>query len=394
MKKYFYLVLLFILATSILMAGGDREANDGDAQSQVSWAEEVKVGDFTEKFFDEAALYEAAKLEGIVNVYSYSSRVFKFGPTFEEKYPGIKVNGYDIDSSEIITKIIAEQSAGNNEADIIFLKDGPTVENVLAARGFVNSYVPSTMTDKVPEKYRVPFLVHHTSTQAIMYNDEKLSAPPVSSYWDLTKEEWRGRVLMPDPQAMSEYIEILSTIVQHSDEMSAEYKMVFGEEIKLSPGVENAGYEWIYRLINNDLIVVGSTNAVAKAVGLSDQANPPIGITSISRLRDKKKDPNMKFNYIEDVTPMMGFSTNVVMAIVTNSKHVNAAKLMINYMMGDNKAMAGYAPYNTVGNFSVRTDVPPVEGMKLLPELDLWEAESDFVWSEGQKILEFWVSNL
>ena len=373
------------------MAGGKKEAADKPAEDQ--WAMDAKVGKYTDAF-DEAALYEAAKAEGEVSIYSYSSRVFKFGPTFEEKYPGIKVNGYDIDSAEIITKVIAEQSAGNCEADIIFLKDGPTVENVLQKRGMVYSYVPSTMTDKVPEKYRVPFLVHHTSTQAIMYNNVKYDKPPVSSYWDLTTEKWRGRVLMPDPQKMSEYVEILSTVVMNADKMAAEYKRVFGEDIKLSPGIENAGYEWIYRMIKNDLVVMGSTNAVAKAVGLSDQDNPPVGLTSISRLRDKKKDPNLKFTYIEDMSPMMGFSTNVIMAVVNDAKHPNAAKLMINYMMGDDNAEGGYKPYQTVGNFSVRDDHPPVKGMKKLKELNMWEADSDFVWKEGQKILEFWVSNL
>ena len=391
MKRYFYLFLVFLFITPVLMAGGKKEAADAPAEDQ--WAMDAKVGPYTDAF-DEAALYEAAKAEGAVNIYSYSSRVFKFGPTFEEKYPGIKVNGYDIDSAEIITKIIAEQSAGNCEADIIFLKDGPTVENVLQKRGMVYSYVPSTMMDKVPEKYRVPFLVHHTSTQAIMYNNEKLDKPPVSSYWDLTKEEWRGRVLMPDPQKMSEYVEILSSVVMNADKFAADYKKVFGKDIVLSKGIENAGYEWIYRLIKNDLVVMGSTNAVAKAVGLSDQDNPPIGLTSISRLRDKEKDPNLKFTYIENMSPMMGFSTNVIMAIVNEAKHPNAAKLMINYMMGDENAKGGYKPYNTIGNFSVREDHPPVKGMKKLSELDMLEADSDFVWSEGQKILEFWVSNL
>ncbi len=393
MKRYFYFTLLICLSAAALFAsGGQEEVSDAVPESQ--WAEEAQVGAFTEAEFDEEALYEAAKIEGEVNIYSYSSRVFKFGPTFEEKYPGITVNGFDIDSSEIITKILAEQSAGNPQADIIFLKDVPTVNNVLAQRGFVHSYVPSTMLDVVPEIYREPFLVHHTSTQGIMYNNQTLDSPPVSSYWDLTTEEWRGRVLMPDPQKLSEYVEILSSIVQNSEMMAEDYKKTFGEEIVLSPGVENAGYEWIYRLVNNDLVIMSSTNEVSSAVGLSSLENPPIGITSIGRLRDLKKDPNLHFTYIEDMSPMMGFSTNVIMAIVDGAKNPNAAKLMINYMMGDENGKAGYAPYATVGNFSVRTDTPPVEGMKTLSELNLWGADYDFVWSEGQKILEFWISNL
>jgi len=392
-KRIFYFVLFVCISTVALLATGSSEAEAGNASAD-QWAKDVQVGPYTETSFDEAALYEAAKAEGEVNIYSYSSRVFKFGPTFEEKYPGIKVNGFDIDSAEIITKVIAEQDAGNPLADIIFLKDAPTVDNVLAGRGLVYSYVPSTMNDVVPQVYRKPFLVQHTSIQGIMYNDSILDSPPVTSFWDLTTEKWRGRVLMPDPQKLPEYVEILSTVVQNSDQMAEDYRSVFGKDIELSPGVENAGYEWIYRLLRNDLVVMGSTNEVAKAVGLSSQAEPPIGITSISRLRDKKKDPNLHFTYIEDVSPVMGFATNVIVAIVNEAKNPNAAKLMINYMMGDKNAQGGYAPYQTVGNFSVRTDVPPVEGMKSLSDLNVWSADSDYVWNEGQKILEFWISNL
>ncbi len=34
------------------------------------------------------------------------------------------------------------------------------------------------------------------------------------------------------------------------------------------------------------------------------------------------------------MSPMLGFSTDVIMAIVNESNNPNAAKLMINYMMG------------------------------------------------------------
>jgi len=393
MKRIFYFVLFVCISTVALLATGSPEAEAGNASAD-QWAKDVQVGPYTETSFDEAALYEAAKAEGEVNIYSYSSRVFKFGPTFEEKYPGIKVNGFDIDSAEIVTKIIAEQDAGTPLADIIFLKDVATVDNVLGKKGLVYSYVPSTMNSVVPMKYREPYLVQHTSIQGFMYNDLKLDAPPISSIWDLTKEEWRGRFILPDPQKLPEYLETLSVIVQNSDKMATEYKAVFGKDIELSPGVENAGYEWIYRILQNDAVVMGSSNDVAKAVGLSDQANPPVGLTSISRLRDKKKDPNLHFNYIENITPVMGFTNSVIIAIVNEAAHPNAAKLMINYMMGDKDGQGGYAPYHTIGDFSVRSDVAPVEGMKNLSELNVWSPDSDFVWSEGQKILEFWVTNL
>jgi iron(III) transport system substrate-binding protein len=344
--------------------------------------------------FDEKALYKAAKEEREVNIYSYSSRVFKFGKTFEAKYPGIKVNGFDMDSPEIVTKVLAEQNAKNYVADVIFLKDPSTVVNELFNRKLVFNYVPSDLEGLIPADYKKPLLVHHASVDAIIYNNEKMSAPPIKSLWDMTTSEWKGRVIFPDPLKLSEYVEVLATIVQHADEMAAEYQRVFGQPIKLSPGVKNAGYEWILKLLNNDAIILGSTNDVAKAVGLSDQAKPPVGFTAYSRLRDKEKNPKLKFDVMLDVQPVVGVSTDVIMGIANKAPHPNAAKLLIRWMMGDEKGGQGYEPYFVLGNFPVRKDVPPPKGSKSLSELKLWPADPDYVWKHGQKILDFWVAHL
>jgi len=389
----FVMALLLLSCLGVFAGGGGERAPELSPETE-AWLEEARLGKYVEDSFDEAALYEAAKAEGEVNIYSYSSRVFKFGPTFEEQFPGIKVNGFDIDSAEIVTKILAEQNAENYVADVIFLKDPTTVINELVDRGFAFQYVPPDLVDVIPEQFREPLLVHHASVDAFVYNDDTLSEAPVDSLWDLTKEQWRGRVILPDPQKMPEFIEVLAAIVEHSDEMKKEYQTVFGKRISLSEGVENAGYEWLLRVLNNDAIIMGSTNDVSDAVGLSDQANPPVGLTAFSRLRDKEKNPNLTFDVMYDLQPAMGVSTEVVVAIVNRAKHPNAAKLLIRWMMGDEQGGEGYEPYYVLGNFAVRTDVKPLEGIKNIGELNLWAANPDFVWENGQKIVEFWISNL
>ncbi len=395
MHKSFSLVLAFLLLSCLIaFAGGEKERATELSPETEAWLQEARLGKYVETSFDEAALYKAAREEGEVNIYSYSSRVFKFGSTFEEEYSGIKVNGFDIDSAEIVTKILAEQNAENYVADVIFLKDPTTVIHELVDRGFAFRYVPPDLVDAIPEQFRKPLLVHHASVDAFIYNNDKMSAPPIDSLWDLIKEEWRGRFIFPDPQKMPEFIEVLAAIVEHSDEMKKEYERVFNKKISLSPGVENAGYEWILRTLNNDAIIMGSTNDVSDAVGLSDQANPPVGLTAFSRLRDKEKNPNLKFDVMYDLEPAMGVSTEVVVAIVNQAKHPNAAKLLIRWMMGDEEGGEGYEPYYVLGNFAVRTDVKPLEGIKNIGDLNLWAANPDFVWENGQKVLEFWIANL
>ena len=393
MKKILFIIICFLLIVSTLVSAGGKKEGKISEESE-AWLKEVNAGKFSDKTFDEKALYEAAKLEGSVNIYSYSSRVHKFGETFEKKYPGIKVNGFDMDSGEIVTKISAEQSAKNYTADVIFLKDVAVVYNVLLVKGLAHNYVPADLKKVIPANYQEPMLVHHTSVQGFVYNTAKDKKPPFTSLWDLTKPEWKGKVIMPDPQKLSEFVEIYTGIVEHASEMEKDYQKVFKEKIKLSPGIENAGYEWLYRILRNDAIVVGSTNDVVKAVGLSRQDNPPVGLTAYSRFRDAEKDPNLMFSFVEEISPVSGFSLDVVQLIINKAPHPNAAKLLLHYMLGDEKGGEGYTPYYVEGNFSVRTDVPPLKGMKPVTEMNVWAASPAFVWDEGQKVLDFWTVNL
>ena len=75
-------------------------------------------------------------------------------------------------------------------------------------------------------------------------------------------------------------------IAANADEMAASYKRLYGEDITLSPGVKNAGFEWIYRILHNDLIISDSGGTVTGASGKKGQKGlPPISITTFTYLR-------------------------------------------------------------------------------------------------------------
>ena len=382
---------LFVWAMSAFLA---LAVSATDLRGQDDWLKKAELGAYDAGTFDARQIYEKAKNEKEVNVYSYSSRVHHFGKTFEKQYPGIKVNGFDMDSAEIVTKVLAEQRAGNIVADVIFLKDPSTAQNELLNKGYIVTYVPADIRSVLPERFRNPFLTHHVSMDVLVYNTEANPQPPVKSLWDLTKPEWKGKVQFPDPTKMTEFIEYLSTIVQHGDEMAKEYEKVFGQPIKLSKDSKNAGYEWLLRVLKNDAVVAGSTNDVSNAVGQPGQQKPPVGITAFSRLRDKEKNPKLVFDVAYDIQPVMGVATEVVVAIVNKAKHPHAAKLMVRWMMGDEKGGQGYKPYFVLGNIATRTDQPAPPGSKKLSQLNLWMADPKFVWEHGQEIRDFWLANL
>ena len=68
-------------------------------------------------------LYELAKKEGKVVIYSISSRMKKVKESFEAKYPGVTVEVYDISTNELLEKITREYEAGVRTADVIHIKD-------------------------------------------------------------------------------------------------------------------------------------------------------------------------------------------------------------------------------------------------------------------------------
>ena len=392
MKRSLILTLAIVFLSTLIIGnvwGQGKLPRETD-----EWLKKSELGAYEPATHDEKQLYEKAKAEKEVSVYSYSSRVHQFGKSFEKQYPGIKVNGFDMDSTEIVTKVLAEQKAGNFAADVIFLKDPATVYNELLQKGLVFTYVPPDIKPVLPERFQKPFLVHHVSFDTLIYNTEANKTPPVQSLWDLTKPEWKSRVIFSDPVKMPEFIEVLATIVQHGDEMAKEYQRVFGKPIQLSKGVKNAGYEWILRMLKNDAVIAGSTNDVSNAVGQPGQAKPPVGITAFSRLRDKEKNPKLVFDVSYDTKPVMGFATEVIVAIVNRAKHPNAAKLMTRWMMGDEKGGQGYQPYFVLGNTPVRTDQPAPKGSRTLGQMNIWMADAAFVWDHGQEIRDFWLANL
>jgi len=184
MKRSLILALAIVFLSTLAI--GDGWGQGKLPRETEEWLKKAELGAYEPASYDEKQLYEKAKAEKEVSVYSYSSRVHQFGKSFEKQFPGIKVNGFDMDSTEIVTKVLAEQKAGNFAADVIFLKDPATVYNELLQKGLVFTYVPPDIKPVLPERFQKPFLVHHVSFDTLIYNTEANKTPPVQSLWDLT----------------------------------------------------------------------------------------------------------------------------------------------------------------------------------------------------------------
>lgn len=337
-------------------------------------------------------LYEAAKKEGKVVIYSMSSRIKNVKADFEKKYPGVTVEAYDMRNMEIFEKIEREYAAGVYNADVIFVKDSDgTMANNFFKTGVVFSYVPKDIGAKVEDEFKTPGFATYIEMKLVFYNIEVWEKPPIDSWWDLTRPEWKGKIVLTNPMSAIETLGLFCSFVLHSDEMAEAYKKEFGEPIKLSPGIKNAGYEFIKRFAANDLVLATSDDDVVKAVGAAGQKNPPIGIATSSKIREVESK-GLKLGFVTDLSPRTSTKNPAYLNIVGGASHVNAAKLLIRFMAGDSDGNGlGFVPFYVNGAWPTRSD-QKTKSRVALSDMRLWSEDLEFNFYNSEEVISFWLS--
>ncbi len=343
------------------------------------------------------AIYEAAKGEGKVVIYSLSSRIFDAVESFKEKYPGIEVEASDMLTVDQIEKLTREQAAGVYNVDVLFLADVTTLMKEVLPQGLIETYVPETLfggqkaEDVIPQHLREPLLAQTLEAKVIFYNFETYPEAPVDTLWDLTRPEWKGRVQMKDPLQSAENLNFLQTVVQHANDMAKVYEEEFGEPITLSSGIENAGYEWIVRLVENDLVLTTSDGDAAKAVGAAGQTEPPLTL-SVASSKLRYNADGKKLAIAWNVKPVVGLTKRNFLVMANEAPHPNAAKLLIQWLLGDEQGGAGMTPFFVPGGWPSRSDVkPPIDTtLEDLKEYT-WFLDPDFIYDRGLEVRDFWL---
>ena len=378
----------------------------GLTDAQKAWAKTAEVGPFAPKTQDWAAIEAAAKKEGKVAIYSNSSRWPDIKKTFEAAHPGITVEGYDISTVDLITKFQKEQQAGVYNADVILCGDYATLvtEMLNPPNKMLWNFVPDVLLDNnaksadvIDLAAREPLLYHRYGLTVFVYNNETTKEPPVKNIWDYTKLEWKGKLILPDPQKVAMGLLALTVVTKNADTMAKEYEKAFGKPIQLEAGVSNAGYQWIKDVLKNEPALTSSSGDVATAVGTKGQKDPPIGFTSYSKIRNAQKG-EIAFDVMWGMSPIVGFTEETALAMANQATHPNAAKLLIRWMLGDEKGGKGFTPFYLPGDYSTRKDVPPPSGAVAWSEVSklVWSGAGDivYVYKNSVPVRDFWIANL
>jgi iron(III) transport system substrate-binding protein len=324
-----------------------------------------------------AELLPLARKEGKVTIYAFTSRIAQIEKAFEAAYPGIDVVPLDISSTQMIARLKSEAQAGVSNADVAYVSDAPVVYTELVAKGTLLPYVPADVAARLPDEHEKPLLANRLSTKVLMYNeDAHPNGSPVRNLWDLTKPEWKGKVVLVDPNLRGDYLDFMAEVVLRSADMEKAYQEAFGKPFVLNKPYKQAGEQWIAALWANGPVLVRNTDAVNDAVGKKGQANPPVGITTYSDRRDNAKE-NRALQVANAVQPSPGILFPAYLALVKGTKSPAAARLLIRFMMGDDSPTGGpgFAPFYVPGDYATRTDIQPHKDAIPLEQFRAWRMD-------------------
>ena len=328
-----------------------------------------------------------------MTLYSISSRCTKVEAAFEEKYPGIDCVPFDISTNELLEKVTREYEAGQHVADVVHIKDqdGSMWNQYVANKTFYN-YQPADIFAHIAPSYTATATPLYIELTQLFYNTEAYpDGSPITNIWQLTEPQWKGKIMMQNPLdnlAWGSWITGFC-VGEEPNRLAEAYKALYGEELKLSDGCENAGYEFLKRLHANEPIFTASSDAIAEAVGTPGQQDPPVGFCASSKLR-KAADNGWVFAPV-NLEPDTGIPAVNTLYVVEGCEHPAAAKLLIRFMMGGiDGDTSGYKPFNTLGGWPVRDDIEPAEGSTPFSEINVAPFDANEIYVNYNTVRDFW----
>jgi len=275
-------------------------------------------------------LIEAAKKEGPITVVDATGKIVDMAKAFTEKY-GIEATGVKMNGQEQEQIILREAQAKNVQTDVFNMSNLPSVTTQIMVLGAGTSWMPADLKDQVPAEYQDPAITSLNPWVWAYNSDVHTDGCPIDNMWALTTEEWKGRVAIPDPLLRNETMFWFNQIATHNDdEMREAYKAFFGEELVTDE--ESATAEWVKRLAQNKPSVTRSDSDVGPIIGAKGQEKPFMGFLSTAIFRDAKKN-EYGMGVCDGLKPWIGQLTPRVAVIAAGTKHPNAAKLFVHFMM-------------------------------------------------------------
>ena len=358
------------------------------------WAKDNEVGPYQPAEEDWAAIEAAAKEEGTLIVYSNSSRILAVAELWAEAYPDIAIEAYDMGGAEVVSKVREEQKAGAFTGDVWANAQGPDMEGEFLPNQYLWKFLPSEYLSVIPVENQEPVVTSSTEVFGWIYNTElNPDGCPITNWWELADEEWKGKIFIKDPTVSAEDLGLLMSAIRNADDFAAAYETLYGTTWDTDPAVDadtpDAGWLWLKKFAQNQPTGVGGSDDVWGAMAIPGLTENKLGWAPYSKYR-KVLSGDAVFSPCTDLLPVAGVQKHNYLAVINQAPHPNAAKLFIKFALSEE----AFAPYNQVGQYSGRSDISVVEAGLPFVGVPVYNFDNVFIYNNITAYHDFYVINL
>ena len=253
---------------------------------------------------DLAELEQAAKREGVVNVYSSASTdlITSLNQAFERKY-GIRTNLQRAASGPLTQRFAAEAESGNVVADVLQTSDVVFYDDAIA-KGWIAKVDGLPALQSWPQQYWNGYYALSTiGIVTIGYNTNKVRRGEVTGWQDVINPKWRGQILFVDPRNVAVWVAVLYLLDK------------------------TYGDDFLRALGRQDLRLVESAVPAAQQLAAGEAA------LSFPGAHWDKVQLKQSGAPVDDVVPNPTTGIEQLMGITAKAPHPNAAKLFLNFML-------------------------------------------------------------
>jgi ABC-type Fe3+ transport system substrate-binding protein len=295
---------------------------------------------------------EAAKKERQVTIYHTRGPFDNVFADFNKRYPGIKIESVVGRGGDLISRIMAERRAEKYLTDI-YLGSSGTPMDVLYPAKFLEPVESILILPEVrdPSKWfrkqhhfadpegKYVFVFEGVVRSDMAYNSTLVDPKEFSSYWDLLKPRWKGKIAAMDPKLPGFPSGLLQFAFYHPDLGANFLGQLFGDmDITLS----REGRQLV------DWLSVGKF-AIAIAPSASEvQAGMKQGLP-LNRFEPRAFKEGIYMR-----------ATQGSLSILNRLPHPHATKVFVNWLLsreGQTQYQKHFLRIDPV--FSLREDVPP-----------------------------------
>lgn len=322
MKRKRIAASLMVLALAASIAGCGTNGSDTDTSTNAEQNIEIE-----ETLAGEITIYTSQPEQDIQ----------AFIQVFNEKQPDITVNVFRSGTEEVVSKILAEKQTNSVQADLLLVADAATFES-LKAEDLLMSYKSPELKGISSDYYDSENTYTGTkiiSTGIIVNTD--LVTKEITSFADLTANEFKDSVIMPSPLYSGAAAYNLGVITRTS----------------------GLGWEFYENLKANGVTVDKGNGAVQKAV-IAGQKSCGI-IVDYMAIRSKADGAAVDFIYPSEGS----LSVTEPVGIIKGTKNEKLAKAFVDFILSDD----GQKATTEIGYTPIKSGVKAPDGFRSVDEI-------------------------